>query len=236
MFIHMFFVNVQSCSVPNACYFWIRYSVIQSRFLSTTPRISCGQISMIFFTRTSIFAWVNNTISPLCINRQLRFCNLAVVIFSLHRRFRCCDFGALAHSAAQIVASQLTPSGTTHCCRLAVITIDYRPHQGDSLSRHRAGSQHRYHPHHRPSCILRAPHPSETHACRSPTTSSRSPLPPSALQPLTDTERRITSKTPSTITASSTTSRRPRVHPAPHHGLLVSALFYRIPHIVHVLR
>ena len=37
------------------------------------------------------------TISPLCINRQLRCCNPAVVIFSLHRRFRRCDFEALAH-------------------------------------------------------------------------------------------------------------------------------------------
>ena len=40
----MFFVNVQSWSVHNACYFWIRYSVVQSRFLSTTPRISCRHI------------------------------------------------------------------------------------------------------------------------------------------------------------------------------------------------
>ena len=45
------------------------------------------------------------------------------------------------------------------------------------------------------------------------------------------TERRISTKTPSTITASSTISRRLRVHPAPHHHrLLVSALFtaYRV--------
>ena len=42
MFIHMFFVNVQSCSVLNACYLWIRYFVIQSCFLSTMPPFSCG--------------------------------------------------------------------------------------------------------------------------------------------------------------------------------------------------
>ena len=38
----MFFVNVQSCSVHNACYLWIRYFVIQSCFLSTMPPFSCG--------------------------------------------------------------------------------------------------------------------------------------------------------------------------------------------------
>ena len=42
MFIHMFFVNVQSCSVLNACYLWIRYFVIQSCFLSTMPPFLCG--------------------------------------------------------------------------------------------------------------------------------------------------------------------------------------------------
>ena len=49
MFINMFFVNVQSCSVHNACYFWSRYSVIHSRFLSTTPRFSCRQILIEMF-------------------------------------------------------------------------------------------------------------------------------------------------------------------------------------------
>ena len=97
MFIHMFFVNVQSCSVLNACYIWIRYAVIQSCFLSTMPPFSCRQISMIFFTRTFDPAWVNITITLLCINHQLKCCNPAVVIFSLHRRFRRCDFEALAH-------------------------------------------------------------------------------------------------------------------------------------------
>ena len=67
---------------------------------------------------------------------------------------------------------------------VAVFFIDFRPHLRATHCPVRAivASQHRHHPHHRPSCILRAPHPSETHACRSPTTSSRS-LPPSALQP-----------------------------------------------------
>ena len=50
-------------------------------------------------------------------------------------------------------------------------------------------------------------------------------------------ERRISTKTPSTITASSTISRRPTRHPAPHrHCLLVSAPFHRFSRIVHVLR
>ena len=96
----MFIVNVQSCLVHYACYLWIRYFVIQSRFLSTMPPFSCGYflvILMNFFTRTSIFAWVNITITLLCINHQLKCCNPAVVIFSLHRRFRRCDFEALAH-------------------------------------------------------------------------------------------------------------------------------------------
>ena len=87
-------------------------------------------ISMLFFTRTSIFAWVNTTILLLCINRKLKCCNPAAVLFSPHRRFRRYDIEALAHTAAQIASSQLylfgdslprtlsfTPSaGTTHCC------------------------------------------------------------------------------------------------------------------------
>ena len=88
-------------------------------------------------------------------------------------------------------------------------------------------SHHRHHSHHRPRCILRAPHPSETHACRSSTTPSRS-LPPSALQPRLHGASHL--KSPSIITASSAISRRPRVYPAPHHRLLVSSLY---PHIVH---
>ena len=105
-------------------------------------------------------------------------------VFSLRRRFRRCYLKALAYTAAQIVTSphlrfwhdSLLPDGRHHHW------LSTLP-PGDSLSRqsHRR-SQHRPHPHHRPSCILRAPHPSETHACRLPTLSSRS-LPPSALQP-----------------------------------------------------
>ena len=169
----MFFVNVQSSSVHNACYFWIRYCVIQSRFLSTICRhFRVDKFPWFSSLAHSILLESTTTISLLCINHQLKCCNPAVVIFSLHRRFRRCDFEALAYTAAHIVASSFTLSGTTHCCQMAVITIDYRPHQGDSLSRHRAGSQHRHHPHHRLSIHLRAPHLSETHACRSPTTPS----------------------------------------------------------------
>ena len=157
-------------------------------------------------------------------------------VFSLRRRFRRCYLKALAYTAAQIVTSphkrfwhdSLLPDGRHHhwlfdrtSGRLTV------PSEPSSIA------NTAMHPHHRPSCILRAPHPSETHACRSPTTPSRS-LPPSALQPRLYGASHL--KTPSIITASSITSPHPRVHPAPHHRLLVSALFYRFPHIVHVLR
>ena len=161
--------------------------VIQSCFLSTMPPFSCG-----YFLRD--FHDFLHSHFHLCLSqhhyltalhhRLLRSCNLAVVIFSLHRRFRCCDSEALAYFAAQIVTSQLTLSGTTHCCRLAVFywLFDLTSGRLTVPSEPSSIANTAMHPHHRPSCILRAPHPSETHACRSPTTSSRS-LPPSALQP-----------------------------------------------------
>ena len=107
-------------------------------------------------------------------------------VFSLYRRFRRFDFKPWPTAAAQIVALQLR--AFWHDSLLPVeptFTIDYstsylRATHCPVIAHRR--SQHRHHPHHRPSCILRAPHPSETHACRSPTTPSRS-LPPSALQP-----------------------------------------------------
>ena len=104
---------------------------------------------------------------------------------ALRRRFRRCYLKALAYTAAQIVTSphlrfwhdSLLPDGRHHhwlfdrtSGRLTV------PSEPSSIA------NTAMHPHHRPSCILRAPHPSESHACRSPTTPSRS-LPPSALQP-----------------------------------------------------
>ena len=131
MFIHMFFVNVQSCSVLNACYLWIRYFVIQSCFLSTMPPFSCRHFLMIFTTRTFIFAWVTIAIFVHCIiTASWDVLTRAAVLFSPHRRFRRYDIEALAHTAAQIASSQLylfgdslprtlsfTPSaGTTHCC------------------------------------------------------------------------------------------------------------------------
>ena len=224
----MFFVNVQSCTVLNACYLWIRYFVIQSRFLSTMPPFSCGYFLRDF--HDFLYSHIRSCLSQhhyltALHHRLLRSCNPAVVIFSLHRRFRCCDSEALAYFAAQIVTSQLTLSGTTHCCRLAVFywLFDLTSGRLTVPSEPSSIANTAMHPHHRPSCILRAPHPSETHACRSPTTSSRSTLPPSALQPRLYGASHL--KTPSAITASSTTSRRPRVHPALHHRLLVSALF-----------
>ena len=59
----------------------------------------------------------------------------------------------------------------TVCWHDSLLLVDRHHHwlstlpPGDSLSRqsHRR-SQHRHHPHHRPSCILRAPNPSETYA------------------------------------------------------------------------
>ena len=136
-------------------------------------------------------------------------------------------------TAAQIVASTLTLSGTNHCCRLAVFFIDYRPHLRATHCPVRAivDSQHRHHPHHRPSCILRAPHPSETHACRSQQRHSARYL--RRLFSPDFTERRITSKDSEHHHRVEHHSRRPRVLPAPHHRLLVSALFHRFPRIVH---
>ena len=240
MFIHMFFVNVQSCSVLNACYIWIRYSVIQSRFLLTMPPFSCRHFLMIFFTRTFIFAWVTIAIFVHCIiTASWDVLTRAAVLFSPHRRFRRYDIEALAHTAAQIASSQLysvrrfTATNIefyTVCWHDSLLLVDRHllwlfdltsgrltvPSEPSSIA------NTAMHPHHRPSCILRAPHPSETHACRLPTLSSRS-LPPSALQPRLYGASHL--KSPSAITASSITSRRPRVHPAPHHRLLVSALF-----------
>ena len=100
MFIHMFIVNVQSCLVHNVCYFWIRCSLSNHVFCQPCRHFRVdifSVISIIFFTRTFDPAWVNITITLLCINHQLKCCNPAVVIFSLHRRFRRCDFEALAH-------------------------------------------------------------------------------------------------------------------------------------------
>ena len=181
----MFFVNVQSCSVLNACYLWIRYFVIQSRFLSTMPPFSCRQFFMIFVTRTSIFAWVNTTILLLCINRQLKCCNPAVVRLLTLPKIPAFWHQALAYSAAQIVAhhfvfwhdslllvdrhSPLTirpytsgrltvPSEPSSIANTAIIlTIDIAAFSG----RH---TRQRHMP------------------CRPPTTPSRL-LPPSALQP-----------------------------------------------------
>ena len=101
------------------------------------------------------------------------------------------------------------------------LTIDLTSGRPTVPSEPFVDSHHRHHSHHRPRCILRAPHPSETHACRSSTTPSRS-LPPSALQPRLHGASHL--KSPSIITASSAISRRPRVYPAPHHRLLVSSL------------
>ena len=225
MFIHMFIVNVQSCLVHNACYFWIRCSLSNHVFCQPCRHFRVdifSVISMIFFTRTLDPAWVNITISLLCINHQLKCCNPAVVIFSLHRRFRRCDFEALAHcscpdshfstyafwhdSLLPVSWHQLTIDLTraTHCPVIApvvntviILTID----RASSTGRH---TRQRHMPR------------------RPPTTPSRS-LPPSALQPRLHGASHL--KDSEHITASSTTSRRPRVHPAPHHRLLVSALF-----------
>ena len=186
MFIHMFIVNVQSCLVHNACYFWIRCSLSNHVFCQPCRHFRVdifSVISMIFFTRTFDPAWVNITITLLCINHQLKCCNPAVVIFSLHRRFRRCDFEALAHCSCSdshfstyafwhdsllpvsrhLLTIDLTRA--THCPVIApvvntviILTID---RASSSSGRH---TRQRHMP------------------ARSPTTPSRS-LPPSALQP-----------------------------------------------------
>ena len=142
---------------------------------------------------------------------------------------------SFGHSAAQIVAHHFVfwHDSLLLVDRHSPLTI--RPHTSGRLtvpSEPSSIANTAMHPHHRPSCILRAPHPSETHACRSSTSPSRSSLPPSALQPRLHGASHL--KDSEHITASSTTSRRPRVHPAPHHRLLVSALFYCFPRIVHI--
>ena len=167
----MFFVNVQSCSVLNACYIWIRYFVIQSRFLLIMPPFSCRHFLMIFITRTSIFAWVNSTILLLCINRQLKCCNPAVVRLLTLPKIPAFWHQALAYTAAQIVTSSTYASW--HDPLLLVgchSSLTIRPYTSGRLTVPSEPSSLVItvkHPHHRPSCILRAPHPSETHACRS---------------------------------------------------------------------
>ena len=174
------------------------------------------------------------TISLLCINHQLKCCNPAVVIFSLHRRFRRCDFEALAHCSCpdshfstyafwhdsllpvsrHLLTIDLTRA--THCPVIApvvntviILTID----RESSSGRH---TRHRHLPVDRQQ--------------RHPARYLRRLFSPDF------TERR-TSKTPSIITASSTTSRRLRVQPAPHHRLFVSALFTAsLASSIHVVR
>ena len=185
------------------------------------------KFSMIFFTRTSIFAWVNTTILLLCINRQLKCCNPGRCPSSHFTE----DSGVLTSSFGHYSAAQIVTS--LHLRLLARSTVAGWPfhHWLFDLMHLRAthcpvraivDSLHRHHLHHRPSIILRATHPSEPCLVdrhhRHPARYLRRLFSPDF------TERRIT-KTPSTITASSTSSRRPRVHQAPHHLLLVSALF-----------
>ena len=238
MFIHMFFVNVQSCSVLNACYIWIRYSVIQSCFLSTMPPFSCRQIFMIFLTRTSIFAWVNNTISLLCVNHQLRCCNPAVVRLLTAPKIPVLwlqSLGPICSPDSHISTYAFWHDPLLPVSRFHHWLFDLTSGRLTVLSEPSSLVITAMHPHHRPSCILRAPHPSETHACRSPTTPSRS-LPPSALQPRLygashhfkrlrasshRVERHFTPPTRSSSSASSPARERP---------------FHRFPYIVHVLR
>ena len=130
----MFFVNVQSSSVSQRVLF------LDSLF--------CYPI-MFSLNHAAIFVWIfsrafhdflhshirsclsqhHHCYLTALHHRLLRCCNPAVVIFSLHRRFRCCDVKALAfYTAAQIVTSpsyafwrdSLLSDGRHH--------IDYRPH------------------------------------------------------------------------------------------------------------
>ena len=155
--------------------------VIQSCFLSTMPPFSCGYFLRDFHdflhshTRSCLSQQPLSHRSALTTSWDVATRLLSV--FSLRRRFRRCYFKALAYTAAQIVTSPLTPPGTIHCCWLAVSSLTIRPDLRathcpvraivDSQHRHASSGRHT---------------PSETHACRSPTTPSRS-LPPSALQP-----------------------------------------------------
>ena len=206
------------------------FAILLSNHVFCQP---CRHFRVDIFSVISIFSSLahsillesTTTISSLCINHQLRCCNPAVVrlltapkIPALLPQSLGLHCSPDSHFSPQTLLARLTAA------RWPSSSLTIRPHLRATHCPVRAivDSQHRLHPHHRPSCILRAPHPSETHACRLPTLSSRS-LPPSALQPRLYGASHL--KSPSAITASSTTSRRPRVHPAPHHRLLVSALF-----------
>ena len=171
--------------------FGFAYSVIQSCFLSTMPPFSCGYFLRDFHdflhSHTRSLLESTTTISSLCINHQLRCCNPAVVRLLTLPKIPAFWHQALAYSAAQIVAHHFV---FWHDSLLLVdchSPLTIRPHTSGRLtvpSEPSSIANTAMHPHHRPSCILRAPHPSETHACRLPTLSSRS-LPPSALQPST---------------------------------------------------
>ena len=178
---------------------WTRPFVPLKR-VRAMPPFSCRQISMIFFTRTFIFYWVNTTILLLCINRQLKCCNPAVVRLLTLPNIPAFWHQALAYTAAQIVTSpHLRFLARLTAARWPSSSLTIRPHLRATHCPVRAivASQHRHPVHY----LRRLFSPDFT-------------------------ECRISTKTPSTITASSTgTSRRPRVHPAPHHRLLVSALF-----------
>ena len=163
----MFFVNVQSCSVLNAFYIWIRYSVIQSCFLLTMPPFSCRQIFMIFV----------HSHFHLCLSQHHYLIALHQPPAEMLQPGRCPsshfteDSGVLTSSFGLLCS----PDSRTSLRLLArftaaswlSFTIDYSTAYLRATHwpvRAIVDSQHRHHPHHRPSCILRAPHPSETYA------------------------------------------------------------------------
>ena len=181
--------------------------VIQSCFLSTMPPFSCG-----YFLR-DFHDFLHSHIRS-CLSQHHYHTALHQPPAEMLQPGRChlltCteDSGVVTSkpwptAAAQIVTSQLMLSGTTHCCRLADIYWLSTSYQGDSLSRHRAGSQHRHHPHHRPSM-----HPPGATPVRDTCLSIANNAIPfiTSVGSSAPTSRSVASlqKTPSIITASST--------------------------------
>ena len=196
--------------------------VIQSCFLSTMPPFSCGYFLRDFHdflhshTRSCLSQQPLSHRSALTTSWDVATRPLSV--FSLRRRFRRCYFKALAYTAAQIVTSPLTPPGTIHCCWLAVSSLTIRPDLRathcpvraivDSQHRHASSGRH-----------TRQRHMPVDRQQRHPVHYLRRLFSPDS------TERRITSKDSEHHHRVEHHFTPPTRHPAPHHRLLVSALF-----------
>ena len=221
MFIHVFFVNVQSCSVLNACYLWIRYFVIQSCFLSTTPRISCRHIFHDFL----------HSHFHLCLSHHRYFSCTASLLLA-----DCFNPGRCPLLTAPKIPALWHRSLGSHCSTDSFISTL-------SVRRFTATNIEFYTVCWHDSLLLVDRHLLWLFDL----TSGRLTVPSEPSSIANNAILFITSVGSSASTLRSVASKDsehhhrvehhftpPRVHPAPHHRLLVSALFYRFPRTVHI--